>query len=419
MRLSLEIYKTPGFKVIILYFFITYVPSFLFSFIFIEAFRDHFWGFIPFSSWAFIMLSTAIFIIVIVLDNLFSTKHTKSSILSFLCPYQYNFLNYFLSIVFFYLSLDFYNNYGLSFYQSGTSMSEFGGSVFVFITLKTYFRLFVFYEYLRLLKEKNTFKKKHILYLITTFSFVITIAASMDLIFAVIAIALLFIKKEAILIKSRNLKIFSLKGLGIVLLLFFISMGVIFIGFANKFGFEQTQYLFLSDEVREEIIRQIVIRLANSYASLIQVANNHPFDINFQIDAIKIPFDVLKYRFSILFGIESPKPEIFNISRLNFLNTYQNYHARAGASPGLVASFLYVPFFPLNLFLLSSYLVLIIRAINRVIQNSINKVSILGLLIIFLYVLPLFESPIDFLIIFDPTTIYLILLITVFSKYSK
>ena len=239
----------------------------------------------------------------------------------------------------------------------------------------------------------------------------------MDIVYLFFVLILIVVPNSKIIkafLTQSNKKNGFFKKTTFLISCFLVGVIVVFVGYANKFGAKETIDLFTNRDFFYTLIIPTLIRFANSYSSFICIANEYLWDLPMEIEAISIPFDVLKYRLSVILGFSGDKPEIFNVSRLNYLNTYKYFHVKAGASPGLLGSTLYIPFFPFNLLILSFYLLYIIRIINKVFDR---KMSITGILIIFIFVIPLFESPIDYLIFIDPSVISLVLFILTMRSF--
>jgi hypothetical protein len=416
MKTNLSLINTTGFKVILLYLVITYIPSFIFSIIFLDDFRENFNGFEGNLFGLPMLLICPILGLVLLLDK-FIPKSTGKIIFGKLCPYRYKLINYILIFVFLYFSFRFYTEYGLQFVHTGDSLADSAGFVKYFYALKVYFNLFLFYELINLLILKERFNSQLLLYLLLVLCSLLGLSGSMDIVYLFFTIVLIVLPNNKIVIAlSTHLKKRGrlLKNVIVLICCFLVGVIVVFVGYANKFGSKDAFNLFIDKDFFYILIIPTLIRFANSYSSFICIANEYLWDLSMEIDAISIPFEVLKYRFSVIVGLTGNKPEIFNVSRLNYINTYKYFHVKAGASPGLLGSALYIPFFPLNLLFLSFYLLYIVRIINKVFDR---KMSLIGILIVFIFTIPLFESPIDYLIFIDPSVISLVLFMLIMHSF--
>lgn len=150
---------------------------------------------------------------------------------------------------------------------------------------------------------------------------------------------------------------------------------------------------------------QILIeRTAPSYASLV---NALPLTFDWDRPSFSILGDVLNnvlFRLDVLgvsdFGVE--RGHANSIMRLNYewIDIFA-LNAREGTAPGLIPGFIFC--FPpiLNLVALGAYVFLILGMMQRVCLAMRGDLSIVGKLIFTYLSLPLFESPIDILMIID------------------
>ena len=102
------------------------------------------------------------------------------------------------------------------------------------------------------------------------------------------------------------------------------------------------------------------------------------------------------------------KKKVWSVNRMNYLQIFDmDTRERTGASPGLVASFFYIPFFPFNFLFIVFYTIFILRYFNKGFQNNITyKFSPLLNIIILYFLIPMFESPVDLINFIGPTFIY-------------
>ena len=415
-----ELLKTPGFKVIMTYILVTYLPSFFSSLIITNDFRESFNGFEENTFWVLPLILT-LFVIACLLIQSNAKSLTGILFLNFhkLCPYQYKLFNYLMALTYLMLSIRFYFEFGLSFVHSGTSMSDVSSYIILFYSMKPIVIYFLFYEFLRLLNSQTIFTTDRLLLSILAIASVFGLSGSMEIIFlSLIFFFILIPPSKKVNLFMGNTRRINFKTVLTYFLSFIIGICVIFVGYANKLGTEKSLDLFTDSNVRVELIKELFIRFGNSYASLICMVNNHLIELSLQVKAIKIPIEVFKFRLSVLFNLEFQKPEIFNVSRLNYLTTYKDFHLKAGASPGLLASTFFLPLFPLNILILILILKKNIESINDAIPKE-KRVSILGIILIFIFTIPLFESPIDYLIIFDPSVMALFFYFSVLSKFRK
>ena len=101
---------------------------------------------------------------------------------------------------------------------------------------------------------------------------------------------------------------------------------------------------------------------------------------------------------------------IETINRINFTRICDVPLLRAGASPGPVASMFYVPLFPMGLILLPLFYAYIIRCIDRHLIRDF-RYNIFTLISIGIFLLPMFEAPLNIFYIIDPMFVFLCILL--------
>ncbi len=132
------------------------------------------------------------------------------------------------------------------------------------------------------------------------------------------------------------------------------------------------------------------------------------------------PLGSLLFRFDFLMG--SPmgivRPEISSLSQLNYqLLTLGPLSDRVGSTPGLLASFVYVCGVPFGGFLAAVYLRLVSSRLDKLAFHPNRMLSMIGALVSIRFLVVLFQSPFDFLILFDDNVIWLSLLtVAYFTK---
>lgn len=124
-----------------------------------------------------------------------------------------------------------------------------------------------------------------------------------------------------------------------------------------------------------------------------------------------------EYRMGTLLGVEVVRPEVQSLSRLNFLVNSFKISATEGTSPGVLASFLYILPLPLGLFAAFIYLRWVTNLIDQLFDLQGFKLSIFGGIFVLQQLLFLYQSPLDFLLIFDNSVI-LLFLVWLFARMT-
>lgn len=176
----------------------------------------------------------------------------------------------------------------------------------------------------------------------------------------------------------------------------------------------------LSDQA-DWIMELILGRISPTLVSMLHIAQDNwcqfPPCKNFDF------FSVLHtglFRVFTVFGVNEfaniTKDLDGTISRINYIEISVNpINDREGTSPGLLPGFFYAfgNYLAAPIFLLyTAMLMLLLKQISSLIKQ---KLSLAGKLLLLYFLLPLFESPVDFFLIIDDGLIYLIGLIVLSS----
>lgn len=327
-----------------------------------------------------------------------------------------------MSLAYLSLSIPFAIQYGFTFYHSGSYLSDLPGWVLIIQALKTLSRVMLAYYFIKAVRREKFEISDQMVILLNFVAGAISLMGSLDIIFLALTIVLLIsqgriiaqltLKKSS---ASRNLKKY------IYTLLIALSLpAVAVMGFANKIGFERT-FELISDErlVVEFFLKPLAIRVASSHGSFIANAQL-PLSVNEQIKAISYPVNNLWWRGCILiirFNC-AERGDITHLARLNFIRTYYDQSpVKAGATPGLLASVVYFPMLPISMLIFGAFCALIGGAI----QNAVGacRFNVYGYLLILLFVYPMWENPIDQIVLFDPAVIYVVGMIGVLFSWPR
>ncbi len=124
------------------------------------------------------------------------------------------------------------------------------------------------------------------------------------------------------------------------------------------------------------------------------------------------PISAIDYRFNKLFGVPwTERPEIQSLSRLNFVVNSWRISSNEGTSPGVFGSFAYIFPLPIAMVMALIYLRLIVHLINRFFDHEGWTLSLFGGFFVFLNLAFFFESPLDFVNIFDNIVVAVFLFI--------
>ncbi len=130
---------------------------------------------------------------------------------------------------------------------------------------------------------------------------------------------------------------------------------------------------------------------------------------------IMLPINNLLFRADVLMGgrMRLTKPVVPSVAGLNYLLLIDNpkRFPRAGSTPGLVAAFCYSVPFPLNILACAVYMAWFARLLDVLLwRRGTNTVTLLGLMMLYMFSEPFLQSPFDLLVIFDGATLFAVLI---------
>lgn len=349
---------------------------------------------------AFLLLFTAL---IIFCNKIFNSRFKRIKLASDFSLFI-DFLIYCLSISFLILAIYFYMNVGIGFRQNQELSSNY--LVALLVLMKSFLPIIAIVMLASIFKTSVFPNSYRFYFLATSIGSIIAIDESLTAIYCAVFLILP-------LCSYTTLKKIFLERLSIRLLVAFFMAGsllvivVIYAGFANK----GVPFEFLGST-----LKYILLRTSSHYVTLHNAIGFNLFDTILQFEAIEQTFQLFQDRFSKILG--SPlNTEVIGIDRLNYETNYLIIDLpRAGSSPGLIASFLYIPFFPINIILLIIYLFILSLFLNSILVNKLNIAGI----VLFTYLLrDFFESPLQLFNIVEIFTIKFILLCTLSIFYIK
>lgn len=161
------------------------------------------------------------------------------------------------------------------------------------------------------------------------------------------------------------------------------------------------------------LLTRIIDRLSSHYYSAVNLFNNFGyFELEKYQDPKNYVFEGFRYRVLTAIGAENIiRPDIQSISKLNFEILSLKDSLGQGTSPGVLASFAYLVPFELTIVFCIIYLRFAITILTMFFTVHTHTLSFGGSIIMLHEVLFLFQSPIDFFLILDNTTVVLIMFI--------
>lgn len=306
-----------------------------------------------------------IFIYILIPDIKFPAK--KNKLLFFNLSYVFFFISFFYVI----LAYKFFNDYGFQYRHKGVSVSESAGYVKILLLVRMLITAYLIY-----LLSRMSFSKKLLMVDITNLLFILlgtffSLATSFDVVVIVFIIFLLIYHFFSINLIFKKGKASFFKRICSILFVFFVGSVVLFVGVANKIGVDSAvAYIF--DGGGKKIVELFLQRISIFFYSTAYLIEYNLFDAGLQLDALEGNVKNLQYRIDILLGSEAYRPELASTARINSELIYIDPKERNGAAPGMIASSIFVPFFPLNLFVSSLYVVATIKIIDSLFADSIK-----------------------------------------------
>lgn len=127
-----------------------------------------------------------------------------------------------------------------------------------------------------------------------------------------------------------------------------------------------------------------------------------------------IPVRTFLFRLDVLLGglIGIERPGTASIARLNYeLLTAGEVRPREGSAPGLLGAFNYAFPFPLNMLLCALFLRWWCRQFDVVFgQHGRKRLTWFGIMVVFVVIQSVFQSPFDLLLVFDDPVVFVLLL---------
>jgi hypothetical protein len=330
--------------------------------------------------------------------------------------------NILLGVLLIVLAANFYATEGISFRQTGEHLSEAGAAVQLLMLCKPYVYAWTVYHLVRIIRGRNLGNARArcvgVLFLA---SLVLSITGAFDVIPLVWCAAFVTCSSRRVraiflIMRPRRplWQRLALLILGIPAAAAVVAT-MIWLGYANKMGGEQTLELFRRIGV-EEIAEQVMVRASTSYASTVSFAEHNLANASLYESALRVPLENVPYRLSLVFGAPQPRPEVTQISRLNYLNYENDTHLeRAGASPGLVSSGFFAAPFPLGFVLMAMYVTVILRIVNLAFADLRYRPRVTLVFMVVCFIYPFFESPVDYLVFVDPSIMQLLLVLSAFA----
>lgn len=391
-RSEIEIHK--GF---LLFLAIMYLPSFLFYNTFREHFYIQFSGVAAFN--AVLLISITGFLTFLHFGVLLSSFMPRIRLVYF--SHKAFFLVFFIFMGLYFCSCLYFFGYADTTFRHNNRLSESSPIVTLLFALRPLYCVYLVGCLLHLVKAKSIGPFNTLLLSVGTIGTALSLYSSLQVFVVVISAVILF--KPTWLIQ-KQLKI----GRAILLVpLAAVACGVVLlIGIGNKFGYE----LFLQPELfsfLKSYAGTLATRMSTSAVSAVALFNDSfsaTQDLRFDTSGVDAMIKTFSNRASLVLGLGFESGHVPTVDRLNFLNIFNDYHARAGASPGLIGSIYYLPYLPLGIIFVVFYYIFLVRVLasQALMQEKLNIISKVAIPML---MLNFFEAPLNIFHIFDPAFI--------------
>lgn len=301
-------------------------------------------------------------------------------------------LNYFLLFIYLFASFIFFKDYGISFRHKGSAISESSLIITVLLFLNIYFHGYLLYILSKVSFGNKLSNVNYFYVVIILASSLLSMTGAYDIIKIITALLILTHRHINLLFYNRIDALKAVSSAVFISITFCLSF---FVGLVNKIGLERTNEMILSADF-EQLLVLPLRRLSYHLHSLSYHIENSLYNLHVQIGTLKGVITNFSFRAIYLLGIDVTKPEIISASKLNSMEIYTSARLRNGVSPGLIASQLFFPYFPLNMILWTIIIVLIIRKINDIFSDE-SKPSLITLFFVLVYFQGIVDSSVDFL----------------------
>lgn len=311
-------------------------------------------------------------------------------------------------------------DFGAGFRYSGEELSSSGALPQIITLYKSFFAGFVVYSFFKSMRGSNFSLKFRLSLFLHTFNWILCANGAVDIFWIITALLIVFKGSNSLNIFTSTVVNSSLlKRFVLIIVSATAVSGVIFFGFANKVGFDAAYEIF-ANEFFSRVIYYLYYRLSVFLSSLDLILAKG-INIDFYLQAASIEIELFLYRLGVIFQFNFPRPSIEGINRLNYLLLYKDPSLdRAGATPGPLATFAYLPIFPLNFIIGALYISIIRNTFLSITLITIDRtVTIFSLLMFAIICFAFFHNPLSSFIKIGPELFKTLFLIYVFGAIFK
>jgi hypothetical protein len=308
---------------------------------------------------------------------------------------------FFLLLLSLYFGYNFFIKFGGDSFRHNHRFSDSGASSAIVFLFRSLIEIFLLFMICNISENKTIFKKGKILIFLSFIFLFLPLNSSLQVFVLFIPLILLF--KPSLLDTRLNLKILSKYFLPTVI----VMLAVLIFGIGNKIGYE---LLFSQSDLFSTYFKKIILRASTALVSVSSVLSNDFFQQGYE--GLNSQIITFMNRFNLLTGNGFDSVIISTVDRTNYLNIFNAFNSRAGASPYILASMWYLPF-GFGFLFIPAYFSFISSIIFKSLKK-LPKIYFIRLFFIYLCALNLFESPLNIFLIFDAVPFRLLCIFSFF-----
>ena len=320
------------------------------------------------------------------------------------------------------ISIRFYSEFGAGFRYSGIGLSNAGFVAQYMFLYKSFYYPFTLYCFFCFLGGHGLSRSTRSILFVGSIVWAFSANGSVDIIWLVVALSLAIFGDAArhyfvtgARSKESFFRLFG-RNVVLVLLLFGTAFGIVFFGFANKSGVEAAIARFNVDNILG--VGYYLYYRFSVFLAPIERTLSYGIDWEFYARSIDVLGEMISYRIKAIVGIDVLKPELGGINQLNYFEIY-NYptNMRSGSSPGVIASFLYLPIVPVNLVLSSLYIAAVMNSYDRAAPlKHYERPTVFTMFFMIFASFTLLHSPLEAFLKVGPELLTAVMVLYAFAK---
>lgn len=320
------------------------------------------------------------------------------------------------------VSVRFYNEFGAGFRYSGIGVAS-GGFVPQYMSLyKGFFFAYTLYWFVSILRGCAIDRSSRALLFVGAVVWGFSANGSADVIWLTVAVlvAVFGLKGRPYFVSNsagrRTTMRDAVRGMLLVTLMLLSAFGVVLFGLANKSGLSDALNSFNTENLF--FIGYYLYYRISMFVVAIETTISYGIDWQFYGRSIDVLSEMIGYRLRSLAGLDVVKPDLGGINQLNYFEVYRApANTRSGASPGVIASFLYLPILPLNLVASAIYVAAIMNTYDRAAPlKSTERPTVFTMFFMIFASFALLHSPLEAFLKIGPELFATVLMLYALEK---